>query len=306
MIPLFPEFTAFKLSIKKDYASFYDKHDPHADYSFANLAIWLNLNSDLKLSNIRGNILLNYTDPFSKNRGTYALYGVNDIDVCLSEIYELQQNLGHRKAINVPGFLADKIHDQQKFVIKEDRDNWNYIYDTDLQTRLASKDLSVPRKKVRRYIREIGEHSSVRSIDLSEVENVNLIRSKLNTWKRVYDVGKNDEERIESHAINKALELAVDLEIECLGVFVDNILEGFALYHLEKNNFAIVGHIKTDYQHNNIYDFIGYCLASMLRTRGVKYMNFEQDLGIEGIRFHKTKKRPAYMLEEYIVMPLQH
>lgn len=67
------------------------------------------------------------------------------------------------------------------------------------------------------------------------------------------------------------------------------------------NNTAAINHIKVNYSVQDIFRYTVYRLAKILKKSGIAEMNFEQDLGIEGIRTFKMRLRPSRFLEKKII-----
>jgi hypothetical protein len=69
---------------------------------------------------------------------------------------------------------------------------------------------------------------------------------------------------------------------------------------LDKNT-AGGNFLKVDYSVRNIFRYTVYQLAIKLRQDGIKEINIEQDLGIEGLRSFKKHLSPLRMLEKKII-----
>ena len=63
-----------------------------------------------------------------------------------------------------------------------------------------------------------------------------------------------------------------------------------------------IGHFeKADPKVEGLYQYLKHAVALNLSERGVKYMNIEQDLGVEGLRHAKMGSHPVHFLKKYTV-----
>lgn len=303
-IPKFPLFKNIQLTDKDEYNLIYKNYPPHADFSFGNLLIWMNIKGDLELSVLNNNIIIRFTDPFGKEEKIYTVLGDNRCDDTISKIFELQSSVNNTKIglEMVPEYFIDKI-ESETLVIRHDLDNSDYVFDIKEQVFLDSRDHSRARRKVRRYIREAGEDTKITPLNIKSSEDVMKLVNSLHQWDKVYNLTENDRTRQEGIALGRSFLYANELDLHCIGVFVKNVLHGFAIYQHAHDDYAIINHIKTSYMFNNIFDFITYVVANKLNTDGYRYMNFEQDLGIQGLRFHKQSMRPVKMFNKFGIYP---
>ena len=66
----------------------------------------------------------------------------------------------------------------------------------------------------------------------------------------------------------------------------------YALSHFAKGDTS---------HHSAVYNILNWQEARILYSSGIRYYNWEQDLGIEGLRQSKLKYRPAFFLHKYRV-----
>ncbi len=77
---------------------------------------------------------------------------------------------------------------------------------------------------------------------------------------------------------------------------------GFTMYEIISNNYAISHFAKADKKHHAaICDLLNWEEAKILHSQGIKYFNWEQDLGIPGLRYSKEKYKPAFFLKKFIL-----
>ena len=92
------------------------------------------------------------------------------------------------------------------------------------------------------------------------------------------------------------------LQPKAFGVFVNNRLASFVIYHLApQGGYGMLNHIKCDYTYREISDFTMHAFIVHLHELGIRYENFEQDLGLMGLRKYKQSLRPDHLLKRYTI-----
>ena len=105
----------------------------------------------------------------------------------------------------------------------------------------------------------------------------------------------------EYHAFERYLRSA-DPRIETVGLYVDARMVGFSSFELLPGRTAIVHFSKADNAfHGGICDVLNWEEARLLKARGVMHYNWEQDLGLQGLRQSKRKYKPCYFLKKFSV-----
>lgn len=290
-IPQYPSFCKFNLSLKNEYEAIYNQHEPYSEYNFENLAIWLNLNNNLELSNLNKNIVLRYSETKSPDKISYAVYGNKMVAETFGELFKSTKILEF-----IPEFIINKARDKVDFKICEDRDNFEYLYDVENYTKLESHSYRKIRYEVNRFKREYAS-AKIQIIDLLNNKNKLMLKTFIDNL----GVNNNDSDGFELLALNRMFELSRKLNPKCLAVKVDKKIASFAIFYLIDNNVSIVSNVMANYKYTDIFDFTFWVLANYLNSINYKTINFEQDLGIEGIRFHKLKLKPNKFLKKYTI-----
>ena len=84
-----------------------------------------------------------------------------------------------------------------------------------------------------------------------------------------------------------------DPNARAISLYFDDNLIGFTVYEVLSEEYAVAHFSKgnTKY-HSGIYDVLIWEEAKILHAEGIKYYDFEQDLGIPGLRFSKESYKP--------------
>ena len=103
----------------------------------------------------------------------------------------------------------------------------------------------------------------------------------------------------------KAFERFLEVDsknIHFVSLYVAETLVGFTAYEILSNDFAMSHFAKADHTHEAaVNDVLNWQEAKLLNEKGIKYFNWEQDLGIPGLRYSKEKYKHSFFLKKFIV-----
>lgn len=306
-VPLFPQFRKISLDDKYWYDEFYRDFDVYADFCFQNLIIWLNQRDDLELSNLYGNIVIRFTDSFwltDRSTQTYSLLGRNKINETLFEVFMFQRSIGITPTVEmVPATVFKSLAATNSLKIVEDRENAEYVIDATMLSTMEGPSLRSFREDCRSFIKKHGEHTQVKCLDASDPSIIRLLINSFHTWDNAYR--HNDLDRHEAITINNIFQYAEPLSYSALAIYVKDKLESFVLFHaVPQAEWLMPNCIKVSYQYQDLYDYTVHEFAKYTTEQGKQFMNFEQDLGMPGLRHYKESLRPVRFLNKYTISPL--
>ena len=259
----------------------------NCEYGFGNMFLW---------AEIFGTKVGRYKDFLLMRSGTAYLFpiGRGEPTQAVEYLIGLSKSLGEcLKFVNVTKqvrvFLEDKFSDRFDFV--ENRAFADYIYSVDDLINLSGKKYHKKRNHLSNFKKRYDytfEHIS--SSNLRECFEMYEV------WMKNKNA-ENDENYDEYPAVKKAFENFERLGFVGGALRVNGKIEAFTMgealtdetfcTHIEKANTDIVGSYAAI---NN--EFAKNCLASF------KYVNREEDMGIEGLRKAKLSYHPAILLEK--------
>lgn len=299
-VPKFPKFRKFSINDKGWYQKFYSKFEPYADFAFGNLLIWLDYKDDLMISQLNNNLIFRFTNILTVDEEIYTLLGNVNLEKTLDTLFS-----GQIKELSfVPKIVYEKLKDNNKYNFLPERESFDYILDVKRMAYLLGPETRKLRREVKLSIRDYGEHITLKELETQNNDTVTFLINNLHTWDKAFTLTQNDVDRQELYALNKSIILAGEIENKCFCTFVDGQLEGFIIYQTPpQEEYVILNHIKTSYSYRYIFDFMMYAFATRLQQSNYKYINFEQDLGLEGLRNHKLNLKPINFLEKYTIQP---
>lgn len=185
---------------------------------------------------------------------------------------------------------------KELFYFEDRRDLYEYIYDVKkiacMNGSLFQSKRNIINKLCKTYKNEIITKEICQS-DIDKIKNVYL------SWIENHT---DEEKNIFENEI-KEFNLAIDnfdkINLCGIAVYVGSKLIGFNFGTIISNNTYDGMIQKGNYEYNGIYELLNRETAIMLKDK-VLYMNFEEDLGVPGLRKAKLMYHPDILLEKYI------
>ncbi len=302
MLPLFPDSKKIELSDFHDIEILNNKFPPFNDFEFVSLWTYdeKKLNS---ISILNDNLVIKIQDFLTGNL-FYSFLGCNNLINTVSTLIKKSKDEGlGNKLFLVPevnfskeGFL------ENQFLVQDDPNSFDYILSVDEIASLEGKKYYDKRNLINRFNRLYPNHN-VKTLDINDEDVQKEIENLFYVWEE--QKGRDRKETItELTAIKKLFELTNVLNIFSFGVYVDNKLVGFSTYHALQEKYALITFEKGDSSFEGIYAYLNHLTAKHLKDLGCEYINFEQDLGIPGLKKAKQLWRPVYYLKKYTITEL--
>lgn len=179
--------------------------------------------------------------------------------------------------------------------IIEDRDNFDYVYDTKELVELNGSKYSSKRGFVKKFLdtydyeyRSFNEEYKKECLDLAEKWVLN---------KKTEDkTAKN-----EFIAINKLLNYYDLLKVKSGIILIEGKVKAFAFGEKLNKNTFVIHFEKADTDFVGIYQTINKIFIEKECYHKFEFINREQDLGIPGIRKAKMSYYPLFMIKKYNV-----
>ena len=295
----FPHFVAFSLNNKEAYLKHFisSLREPYCDFSLYDVSIWLNYNNDLEVCILNDNIIFRFSNVLEDNKVRYTILGKNKLKDTLKKLSTYLFAAGEElKLVYIPEEIALTVKklDIPGVQVEEDRKNNDYIYNVDSLVGLQGKQYENLRRRIAHF-RKDNNDIQIKELDLTSRTVQKLVATTVLKWS-----SRNDPENGEYPAIQKHLKLAKELPVFAYGLYSNGVLININIFHLPPHKgWLIFNHIKCDYAFRDVYGFAFYSLFLMAQSKGIRWINFEQDLGLEGLRRIKTFFRPEKMLHRY-------
>ncbi len=300
MIPEFPEFKKLELSDKKDIEKFTSEYPPYSDFNFVSMWSW-DIKGEMRFSQLYGNLVVRFTD-YITGEPFYSFLGNNKVNETAEKLIGLskKENLGAELKL-VP---EDSIKglDISKFKIKEDRDNFDYMYNIEHLSSLRGSRYETHRNQINQFYKK-NKNWKVNVVNFQDIHHKKDILNLYEQWLKNRGGNSLDKEyKNEFLALSKLLSIE-NLEkhnLVCFAVYVEGKLIGFIINE-HANDHNIIHFEKAHIDYKGAYPFLMQQNSKILSNFNLKYLNFEQDLGIDALKFTKNKFRPSHFLKKYLV-----
>lgn len=190
----------------------------------------------------------------------------------------------------------------EQFEIMEDRDLAEYIYLTDKIARFPGVKLEKRRKEINKFWRTYGERAHVTTITRDDFQDI-LEFEQLWLEQNIEDHDMVSLKR-EQRSIQLQLEHYEELALSGVVLRIDGRVHGFSYGVKLSDDYYDAIIEKCDKNILNIYRVVRQESVKQC-AMDCKYVNLEEDLGIEGLRNLKHHYKPEFLLEKFIVTEKQ-
>jgi hypothetical protein len=285
-----------KISIddKELFSKYYKDTPPVCSYlSFANLFIWKDAED---IAYFTFNDLLIVTGRSLYDGSRYFMFPIGK-EMCAKVKPMLTANFNedfhiYGMTVNDVDKMKSKCGDQ--FEITRERDMDNYVYLTEKLINLSGKKLHGKRNHINRF-KERYNYTY-------EALNDNN-RAELDTFiEKWYSEKVGDETgktlAMEKTAVYNALNFHKELELRCAILKVDGVIAAFSVGERLNDDTALIHIEKADISYDGAYAVINNEFVKNEWSH-LKYINREDDMGLQGLRKSKLSYQPEFMVEMY-------
>ncbi|MEA5059190.1 MAG: phosphatidylglycerol lysyltransferase domain-containing protein [Candidatus Pelethousia sp.] len=182
--------------------------------------------------------------------------------------------------------------EQAGFVLTEDRGNYDYVYNMEDLRTLKGKKYHGKRNHINQFLSQYA------------YEYVTLTPDMFDACMAIYEEwldGKDPAEHGvlgEKEAIRVGLRHMEKLGLVGGGILMDGKLRAFSLGEQIDGEMAVIHIEKADADIPGLYPLINREFVAHAWT-DMKFINREEDMGLEGLRKAKLSYYPAYLLEKF-------
>ena len=296
----FPEFIKLDIKHKDELREIASQFPSYSDFNFVSLFTW-DTDGEVEISDLHGNLVMKFTD-YNDGSAFLTFLGTNELIETIEKLLDYCKKNKLPEELKLIGHaIVEAIPQKQKinYIIKEDRDNHDYILSASNMSDISNFHPK-KRTKYNYFMREYGDKHVCKELKMDDPQTLQDIRQLLIDWQGLR--GKENKEiQREFTAIERCLNHAKELNILGYGTYVDNKLIAFTLFELIHDKTAMLHYGKTDISHKGSNEHLQHNLAKYLKSLDVELMNNEQDMGIEGLRKSKESSLPIYFLKKYTI-----
>ena len=200
----------------------------------------------------------------------------------------------------VPEEYAKFIEEEypSRFNIYKERDSFDYMYDAEKLRTLSGRKLHAKKNHFNSFIKEFeGRYEYKR---LTTRDQFNDALDLMKRWaenKTIDDTIVIEQEAVEK--IFKHYEKHKDTKVG--GIYIDGKLEAFTFADMLKDDTVCVHLEKANPEIKGLYPAINKIFLCE-EFEDVKFVNREDDLGLENLRKAKLSYNPVELVEKYVII----
>jgi hypothetical protein len=270
------------------------------EYSFTSLYIWKDA-CDIQYTIYKQALILKKKD-FDGNYHFMQPLGYNKED--LGDIIEKLKSYREENHMRYlfkdleESFIAEfnvLLNEKNEFCIKEDRDNFDYLYE-------AKKLMTLSGKKLHSKKNHYNTFTKTYNYEVVEIHSERVINDVSDAAQKWYE--ETDEKDIKLYYELLAIKNIVNnmnlLKLNGVAVYVDGKVAAFSIGESLSEKLAVIHIEKGDKNINGIYSFIAKTLIDKC-FNNAEIINREQDLGIDGLRKSKMSYYPLKLEKKFIL-----
>ncbi|MBY8980616.1 MAG: DUF2156 domain-containing protein, partial [Candidatus Lokiarchaeota archaeon] len=273
--------------------------------TFTNLYMWRNFYG-FNFIEWREHLLLFSRDIFEKKKEPASgkknsLYffppvGPNPTEIIISLFKELRDLEFHR----VPETITNTIQNSADYQslnlqILEDRDNWDYVYETENLRSLAGNRYRQNRRWLNKFLETYDYEFKI----LTEKE-VNRVKELQLEWCILRECEDDEGLKEEELAIYDALDNYSTLGFHGALLCVDEKCAAYTFGEMLNKDTMVIHVEKAHMEYEGAYQAINNLFLKN-HFKDVLYVNREQDLGVPGLRRAKESYKPLRMEKKSII-----
>lgn len=269
---------------------------PTSDFLLTTVNFWNNANN-VQLFELENAILLVLFNPPFGDAFSHLL--VNNLTDNLVKIAKQKTKELNIEKLKISFLQSDC---EQDFIssLSPETDEFEYIYNL---IDLAQLQGSKYKKQRNAYAKALKENSelTIELADLATLENKEEVKQFCKDCMQIKsDRNHSDEPNLQREwlAFQKCIDLSSNLNLKIIKLYANQKLSGLLIYE-EFNNEWIVGHFFKTFLGLGMY--LLNQLSVALSEQGFKYFNFQEDRGVESLRYFKQQLNPAFQLKTYSI-----
>lgn len=297
-LPKYPIYKKVSWDDFNDYYSFLNQFPTYSDFILSNLHIWKSQDVPNSYCDLNGNLAIRYADD-ELSSYSYSLLGKNDL---YESVSTLLTDVGKLKGI--PHDVVSNL-DKGKFKIVGKRSQYEYVYKNSILTSLKGNKYEQRRREMNKFMQRY-EGYQVKEIDLNDSMLTKMILKLFDDWINTYDSSSYDVALGEYNAFKNLVSnfSTIKANFLNLGLFYKGKLMSFEINEYFDNGYAYCHFVKHDREFRSSSPAIFYESCKILQEKGIDYMNFDHDVGLNGLRQYKKVWRPAFYLHKYNISAL--
>ncbi|MBY9006862.1 MAG: DUF2156 domain-containing protein [Candidatus Lokiarchaeota archaeon] len=297
---------SIEISDKHIFEKYFKDFEPEiSEFTFTNLFAWQEFYEFLFLE--YNNHLLIFSKNFLQEKKS-PISNLDDVLYFLPPIGEnpakmiffLFRAIKSLEIHKIPNKLSNKIKEMKEFnelnlELKDDRDHWDYVYNKNNLLNLSGNKYRSKRNHLTAFLK-------IYDYEFHLINNEWLEKCKelQNKWCITNECQKHKDLKEEQKAISRMIDNYSQLNFRGGILLVDNIPVGYTFGEILNKDTGVIHIEKAHTNYRGSYQAINKLFIENC-CQEVKYINREQDLGVDGLRAAKLSYHPDHMINKKIL-----
>lgn len=230
---------------------------------------------------------------------------IEDIKQCFSDA---QNYFNNELGIKLKMYLVDEEAvqaldlNEEEFTVAEERDYFDYIYDAEKLRTLSGKPYHKKKNHVNAFYKGYNGEWEYKELGNDNREEIYEFLDIWNKERNILDTGGYNTIGYELEGIKYILENRDKIPSYIGGIYINGKLEAFSIGSFIKAEETAYIHIeKANPNIRGLYNAINQQFL-INAFPNAKYVNREDDMGLEGLRKAKMSYRPVNLLKKYTIV----
>lgn len=298
MIVEYPRFEKLRIDHINDISSIIKTFPPYSDFNFVSLFSY-DIDGFCEISLLNNNLVVKYGD-YITGEPFFTFIGNNRIVDTVNTLIYRCKDYGIKTELNLlpeDCIKKDIPELESKYDLFEDENNHDYVLSVKSMIELGGKDLKTKRSRINSFKQKYPNHE-VKLINISQSQVQEDIHDLFCKWANY--MGKTDEDTIiEMKALTKLQNYAFNFNLVSLGIYDEEKLIAFSINEVVHDRYYMAHFGKYDKTYTGIFPYMEHVTAIQMSKFGCEYMNYEQDMGLPGLREAKKGWKPVFYLKKY-------
>ncbi len=295
--PSFPVFKTLQIDDMPVVSQFVGQFPVYSDFNFVSMFTW-GVNDTTQYSFLNGNLIIKLRD-YNTGEDSYSIIGITSVS---NTVQQLIEQFGLPSIDRVPQITVDALRAERtenKFHVDEQRDEHDYVYGLKELVALEGPTYRKLRRSLSNFSTKNEISPELKKIAFDDEVAKTQILDLTKRWRKIRQRTYQDASA-EYFAIRKTLRHFEKLPVDVWGLYDKNTLLGFVITE-DIDSCTLLHFEKADTELSGLGTVLKHEVCSALSAAGQKTLNYEQDLGVPGLREAKMSLSPVDFMKKYNV-----
>lgn len=296
----FPVFRRLEIGDRALIEEITRRFPPYSDFGFTSLWSW-NTDQRCALSMLGANLVVRFTD-YGSGAHFLSFLGQDAVIETAGTLLDHARDEGLQVQLKLIPDVVIAADDclWERFSVALDRDNFDYLHAVDAWAHFLHPGFREHRRKVVRLRERVK--LDVHSLEPADPDCQDAMIGLFHRWAEQKPPLPGEDRQHELSAMRRLFALTHCGQLAARGVHDGERLIGFSIWEgLPGGSTAVIHFQKAERDYRGLSSWQAQDMGRVLLAQGYRLINFEQDLGIVGLREYKRSLQPCRYLRKYVI-----